>query len=193
MQKRNENLKEHLGEKPQETAVPVVVKRITPDESVKKLERDISVTREEQFNLDKIIEGAGTKFYVTGDTVKIGFYELLDLSTKHNIAQISDANKEEVVVSSRLLTNIARSEVVDQEEQELQYVDAASVGIFIGAILFGLVGILLTDLEQLMTFSWILLIVGGVMLSSYTYQGIKSGFLRKLWRKYLAKMAKGGK
>lgn len=193
MQKRNENLKEHLGEKPQETPVPVVVKRIASDESVKKLERDISVTREEQFNLDKIIEGAGTKFYVTGDTVKIGFYELLDLSTKHNIAQVQDANKEEVVVSSRLLTSIARAEVVDQEEQELQYVDAASVGIFIGAILFGLVGILLTDLEQLMTFSWILLIVGGVMLSSYTYQGMKSGFLRKLWRKYLAKMAKGGK
>jgi hypothetical protein len=76
------------------------------------------VIRREQVNLDKIMEGSGSKFYVTGDTVKIGVRELLDLADKHDLDQVRDWTQEEAVISAKLLASIARADVVEEEEEE---------------------------------------------------------------------------
>lgn len=166
--------------------VPVILKNLTDEDDNKKAR----VIRREQVNLDKIMEGAGTKFYVTGDTVKVGFRELLDLAEKHDLRQVLHLDEEDAIISARLLAGIARSDMVDEEEAELQYIDAAAVGLFVGGFLFGLIGIFVAEISHVHTASWVVLLVSVVMLISYTYQGLRTGFIRKLWKKYLAKMAK---
>lgn len=166
--------------------VPVVLKNFEDEDQGS----SAKVIRREQINLDKIMEGSGTKFYVTGDTVKIGFKELLDLSEKHDLDQVVSIEKEDVVMSARLLAAIARADVVEEEEEELQYIDAAAVGLFSAGFLIGILGIFLSDIAYIHTAAWVIFLVSTAMIISYLYQGIRTGFIKKFWKKYLAKMAK---
>jgi hypothetical protein len=79
---------------------------------------------------------------------------------------------------------------VEEEEEELQYIDAAAVGLFITGFFAGLVGILVSEISHIHTIAWVILFVSTAMLISYIYQGVRTGFIRRLWKKYLAKMAK---
>ncbi len=172
-----------------EMPIPVVLKNLEDD--LEPFEDETTrVIRREQINLDKIMEGAGTKFYVTGDTVKIGAKEFLDLSEKHDMDQVLHLEKEEIVISSKLLAGIARADVIEEEEEELQYIDAAAVGLFIAGFIGGLVGIFVSKIAYVHTASWVIFFVSMAMLISYVYQGIRTGFIKRLWKKYLAKMAK---
>jgi hypothetical protein len=136
------------------------------------------------------MDGSGSKFYVSGDNVRLGFRELLSLAERHDLGQILDLEKEEVVISAKLLAGMARADVVDAEADQLQYVDAAAVGLFMAGTLFGLLAVFLQDLQQARTIGWVIFIVSIVMMASYVYQGLRSGFIKKLWKKYLAKMAR---
>lgn len=169
--------------------VPVVV-HSSDTERDHRVHEQRKIVREEKVDLDKIIEGAGTKFFVTGERVEVGFRELLDLAAKHDLGQILDVERESVTVSSKLLTGMARADVIDEEDPELQYIDAIAVGLFLGGFLLGLIALFMSD-GDLKTAAWVILLLSVAMLSSYAYQGIKTGFLKKMVKKYLAKMAKG--
>ena len=170
-----------------EMPIPVVLKNL--DDEMERNEKT-KVIRREQINLDKIMEGSGSKFYVTGDTVKIGIRELLDLADKHDMDQVLHLEKEEAVISAKLLAGIARADVVEEEEEELQYIDAAAIGLFVAGFMAGLIGIFITEIAHVRTVAWVIFFVSTAMLISYIYQGIRTGFIKRFWKKYLAKMAK---
>jgi hypothetical protein len=186
-----ELLEEEEMEEEEESGMPIpVVLKNLEDEKDKDRVGKTKVIRREQVNLDNIMEESGTKFYVTGDTVKIGFRELLYLADRHDLDQVLDLEKEDVVISAKLLAGIARSDLVEEEEEELQYIDAAAVGLFIAGFLVGIIGILVSDISHVHTAAWVIFFVCTAMLISYIYQGIRTGFIKRFWKKYLQKIAK---
>ncbi|HEC20954.1 MAG TPA: hypothetical protein ENI70_00375 [Candidatus Peregrinibacteria bacterium] len=175
------------------TPIPVILKKIPPEKKGIQNEdltkRETRYYRQEQLSLDKIVEGSGSQFYITGENTRVTFKDLLDLIEKHDISQVHDIDKEEIVLSSKLLTGIAKADVVEEEEEELRYIDASAIGIFIGGFFISLFSLLTPSASDIHAVSWVIILVSGFFLLSYLYKGIRSGFLRSFVKKWLQKIS----
>ncbi|GEM_PF-5846560 len=174
---------------------PVIVKKRV--ETTGPLEvniREKIVTRrefnQEQVSLDSIVKDSDSKFYITGKTTKIGFMNFVQLISKHNIGEVEGLDREDIVISSDLITQIATASVVDADEEFLHYIDASAIGIFIASFVLSLFALFSKTLSDLKTFSWILLLISGLFLLHYTYRGMKSGELKRVWRLMLKSLTK---
>lgn len=168
-------------------AIPVILKKKIQETSPlqinvedKKIHRQVS--REEAVSFDKIMEDSESKFYITGKTTKIGLMNFLTLFEKHDTNEIENLNEEEIVVSSELVTQIATSEVIDEEDEDLKYIDAVAIGIFTSSLLLSVFILSTSTLADIKTLGWILLVVSLVFLGNYTYKGVKSGNLMRVMR-----------
>jgi hypothetical protein len=137
---------------------------------------------QEGVSLDKIVNDSDSKFYITGRTTKVGFINLIQLVSKHNINEVDGMEQEEVVLSSDLLSKIASASVVDEDDEFMRYIDAGAVGVFFASFLLSIFGLVIRTTEDLRTFSWILLFVSVIFLANYTYRGIRSGEIHRVWR-----------
>ncbi len=174
---------------------PVIVKKRL--ESTGPLEvniREKIVTRrefnQEQVSLDSIVKDSDSKFYITGRTTKIAFTNFIQLISKHNIGEVEGLEREDIVLSSDLVTRLATASVVDADEEFLHYVDASAIGIFLASFVLSFFSLVSKTLSDLKSFSWILLLISGLFLLHYTYRGLKSGELKRVWRLMLKSLTK---
>lgn len=175
--------------------IPVILKKrvegTSPIEvNVQERKIDRRVFHQEQVSLDKIVNDSNSQFYITGKTTKIGLKNFLQLVSKHDLNEVEGLQDEEVVVSSDLITKVATATVVDEDEENLKYVDAVSIGVFLASFLLSIFALLTKTQEDVKTFSWILLLVSGLFLANYTYRGIKSNQLSKVWRAIIKSLSK---
>lgn len=148
------------------------------------------VIREEQVSLDKIVEDSQSNFYITGKTTKIGLNNFLQLIEKHDTTEVENMDVEEVVVSSELITRIATTTVIDEDAEDLKYIDSLAIGILSTSFFLSLFALFTRTTEDIRTFAWILLLVSFAFLSNYTYRGIKSGELKRVARICLKSLSK---
>ena len=153
-----------------------------------KIER--KVVREEQVSFDKIVDDSGSQFYITGKTTKIGLGNFLQLIEKHNIGEVDNLFDEEIIVSSELITNIATASVVDEDEDDLKYVESLAVGVLSGGFFLSLFALLVKTQQDLKTYAWILLLVSGGFLGYYLVKGMKSGELPRVARICIKSLSK---
>src|SRR3990172_3294558 len=90
--------------------------------------------REEHVSLDRIFEDSESKFYMAGKNTKIGLLNFLQLFDKHDTNEILDLEKEDIVISSELITRIATAPVVDEDQEDMKYIDAVAIGIFCSSL-----------------------------------------------------------
>lgn len=167
--------------------IPVILKKKITDSGPLEVEvgerrRQYQTIREEQVSLDKIIEQSDSKFYVTGKTTKIGLNNFLQLIEKHETGEIEGMNEEEIVVSSDLITQVASAPVVDEDQEDMKYIDSVAIGIFAASLFLSIFALLAKSQTDVRTFAWILLLVSLVFLGNYTYKGVKSGELTRVIR-----------
>ena len=146
--------------------------------------------REEHVSLDRIFEDSESKFYMAGKNTKIGLLNFLQLFDKHDTNEILDLEKEDIVISSELITRIATAPVVDEDQEDMKYIDAVAIGIFCSSLFLSLFILMSAELAEIKTFSLILVIVSLVFLGNYTYRGIKSGQLMKAARICIKSLSK---
>ena len=104
--------------------------------------------------------------------------------------EILDLEKEDIVISSELITRIATAPVVDEDQEDMKYIDAVAIGIFCSSLFLSLFILMSAELAEIKTFSLILVIVSLVFLGNYTYRGIKSGQLMKAARICIKSLSK---
>lgn len=167
--------------------IPVILKRKL--EETPPLEVNIhrgkihhEVIREEQISFDKIVEDSQSNFYITGKTTKIGLNNFLNLIEKHDIAEVENMDQEEVIVSSELITRVATASVIDEDAEDLKYIDSLAIGILGASFFLSLFALFTKTSEDIKTFAWILMLVSFAFLANYTYRGIKSGELKRVTR-----------
>ncbi|MGE3278387.1 MAG: hypothetical protein AB7J40_01105 [Candidatus Altimarinota bacterium] len=151
---------------------------------------DRRVFHQEQVSLDKIVSDSDSQFYITGKTTKIGLRNFLQLVSKHDMNEVENLDKEEIVVSSDMITRIATASVVDEDEEGMKYVDSFSIGIFIASFLLSIFALMTKTETDLKTFAWILLLVSTLFLVNYTYRGIQSKELHRIWRLCIKSLSK---
>jgi len=174
--------------------IPVILKKRLEESgpleiNVQEKRIDRRVFHQEQVSLDKIVSDSSSQFYITGKTTKIGLMNFLQLAKKHDLNEI-DLSTEELVVSSELITKIATATVVDDEAEDLKYIDAGSIGIFIASFFLSIFALLTKTQADIKTFSWILLLLSGLFLTNYVYKGVKSKELGRLWRLCIKSLSK---
>jgi hypothetical protein len=143
---------------------------------------DRRVFHQEQVSLDKIVSDSDSQFYITGKTTKIGLRNFLQLVGKHDMNEVENLDKEEVVVSSDVITRIATATVVDEDEEGIKYVDSVAIGIFVSSFFLSMFALFIRTETDLKTFAWILLLVSTLFLANYTYRGMKSKQIHKIFR-----------
>jgi len=151
---------------------------------------DRRVFHQEQVSLDKIVSDSDSQFYITGKTTKIGLRNFLQLVTKHDLNEVENLDKEEVVVSSELITRVATASVVDEDEEGIKYVDSVAIGMFLASFFLSIFALLTKTETDLKTFAWILLLVSTLFLVNYTYRGIQSKELHRIWRMCIKSLSK---
>lgn len=178
-----------------EKSIPVIIKRKV--ESTGPLQINLNekmVTRrefhQEQMSLDKIVADSASQFYMTGKTTKISLHNFLQLVSKHDMNEIENLQQEDIVISSDLVTRIATASVVDEDEESLKYVDCVAIGIFLASFLLSVFSLFTKTPQDLKTFAWFLLVISALFLSNYTYRGMKSGELHRVWRLLLKSLTK---
>jgi hypothetical protein len=154
----------------------------------KKIDR--RVFHQEQVSLDKIVNDSDSQFYITGKTTRIGLRNFLQLVTKHDMNEVENLDKEEIVVSSELITRVATASVVDEDEEGLKYVDSVAIGVFLSSFFLSLFALLIKTESDLKTFAWILLLLSMIFLANYTYRGMKSKQLHKIFRMCIKSLSK---
>lgn len=154
----------------------------------KKIDR--RVFTQEQIGIDKIAQDSDASFYITGKTTKIGFLNFLQLISKHDMGQVEMKENEEVVVSSDLVMKIATAEVVDSDEEDMKFIDAMAIGIFISGFFLSAFALISNSIADINTFAWILLVVSLLFLGHYTYRGSKSGELQRYMRVAMKSLSK---
>lgn len=180
---------------PKGKPIPVILnKKIDTTGPLEVNIREKTVTRrefhQEQVSLDKIVADSDSKFYITGKTTKIGLQNFLQLASKHDLNEVDGLDREELVVSSELLTKIATSSVVDEDDEHLKYIDSAAIGVFFASALLSIFALLIKTPADLKTFAWILLVISALFLGNYSYRGMKSGEMRRVWRLLLKSLTK---
>ena len=177
-------------------AVPVILKKKVSSSSnpleveVRNGKIERTVNREEHVSFDKIIENSESNFYITGKTTKIGLLNFLNLIEKHDINEVEGIFKEEIIVSSEIITQIATATVIDEDTENLKYVESLSVGVLIGGFVLSLFALLIRTEQDLKTYAWILLLVSAGFLGYYSYRGMKSGELKKVIRICIKSLSK---
>jgi hypothetical protein len=149
-----------------------------------------TVIQQEHVSLDKIVQSSESSFYITGKTTKIGLLNFLNLLDKHELNEIEGLEKEEVVVSSQLITEIASAEVADEDEDNLKYIDSFAIGVFVASFGVSLFMIFAAQIQDIRAFSWILLLLSVAFLGHYTYKGIRSGELEKVTKAVIKSLSK---
>ena len=169
-------------------AIPVIFKKKMEDRGPIEINvgrrGDIirQVSREEHISLDKIVEDSQSQFYIAGKTSKIGLMNFLKLVEKHDITEVTGLEQEQVIVSTELITHIATATVIDEDQEDMKYIDSLAVGIFTSCFILALFALLTQTLADLKSFAWLLLLLSTGFLSYYLYRGVKSGQLRKVIR-----------
>ena len=176
---------------------PVVIKRRELDSMdrpisvrVAKKEVDRNVFHQEQVSLDKIVEDSESRFYIAGKTLKMNLGDFLSLVDKHEITEVPHWEEEEIIVASKLVTDIATATVTDEDEDNLKLFDAAAVGVFLSGLLISVFVVFTRSLEDMKTFGWVIFGVCAFFLLTYLYRGYHSGEIRKLFKAWLRKAGK---
>jgi len=151
---------------------------------------DRRVFNQDQVGIDKIVEDSESTFYITGKTTKIPLLNFLQMVGKHDMAQVADKEAEEIVLASDLIVRIASAEITDEDEENMKFVDATVIGMFIAAFFLSGFALISNSLKDIATFSWILLLVSLLFLSHYIYQGFRSGDLQKYMRAAVKSLSK---
>ncbi|MDF2379385.1 MAG: hypothetical protein P1V18_04155 [Candidatus Gracilibacteria bacterium] len=154
----------------------------------KKIDR--RVFTQEQIGIDKIAQDSDASFYITGKTTKIGFLNFLQLVSKHDMGQVQMKENEEIVLSSDLVMRIATADVVDSDEDDMRFIDAMAIGIFIAGFFLSCFALLSNNIADINTFAWILLTVSLLFLGHYTHRGSKSGELQRYFRVAVKSLSK---
>ncbi len=175
--------------------IPVVLSN--PTEKTGPIEVNVSrentnrqVIQQEHISLDKIVGDSGSSFYVTGKNTKINLMNFLTLLEKHELAEVAQLDQEELVVSSDLITRVAMAPVVDEDENDMQYIDAFVIGFFVSGLLISIFLLVIGTLEDMKSLSWILVLVSVLFLGQYLYKGVKSGELNRIIRVVVKSLSK---
>ncbi|MDP2691520.1 MAG: hypothetical protein U1C97_00370 [Candidatus Gracilibacteria bacterium] len=177
-------------------SIPVIINKRIEDTgpihfNVRDSKIERAVTREEHVSLDKIIEDSQSSFLITGKSTKIQLMNFLNLIDRHELADVmEDMRREEIVISSNLITQIATAPVVDEDDEDMKYIDSFAIGIFCSALFLSIFALITKTVEDLRTFAWILLLISLFFLGNYTYRGIKSGQLKKVIRVCIKSLSK---
>jgi hypothetical protein len=175
---------------------PIVIKRNRPvgedrvQVKLHKVQEDRRYYSQDQVSIDKIVEDSESNFYITGKNVKLSFLDLLNLVEKHNINQVANLDEEEIIVSSKLVTQIATADITDEDEDKLKLIDATAVGLFMGSLLLSVFALFTKTMADIKTFSWVILGVSAFFLTHYLYRGYKSGEIRNLSKAWMRKLGK---
>jgi hypothetical protein len=157
---------------------------------VSKREVDRNVFHQEQISLDKIVEDSDSRFYIAGKTLKMNLGDFVSLVEKHELGEVPHWEDEEVILSSKLVTDIATSTVTDEDEDQLKLFDAVAVGLFVAGFLMSLFIVLTKSIADVRTFAWIIMAISAFFIASYIYRGHKSGELKRLMKAWVRKAGK---
>lgn len=175
--------------------VPVILKKKVEETGpvevdVKRGTVNRTINREEQVSFDKIISDSQSSFYITGKTTKIGLGNFLDLIDKHQIGEVDNFYDEDIVISSDLITRIATASTVDEDDDDLKYVESMSIGVLTGGFLLSLFALFMQSQEDIKTYAWIVLLVSLGFLGYYLYKGVKTGELKRIIRVCIKSLSK---
>ena len=175
--------------------IPVIIKKELKktgplEVNVRRRDEEHYTIREEHISFDKIVEDSKSEFVITGKTTKIGLMNFLNLVEKHDILELDNLDKEELILGSELITRIATATVIDEIQEDLKYVDSFAIGIFLASFLLSLFALFTSGLADIKTFSWILLLISGAFLGHYIYRGVKSGELNRITRVVITSLSK---
>jgi desulfoferrodoxin (superoxide reductase-like protein) len=148
------------------------------------------VVREEQISFDKIVEDSDSKFIMTGKMTKIGMGNFLQLIEKHEIGEVNGFFEEEVVVSSEMITQIATASVVDEDDEDMKYIESMAIGVLTGGLFLSIFILAIKTTEDLRSYAWIILLVSLGLLGYYTWKGLKSGELKRIIRVCVKSLSK---
>lgn len=176
-------------------SVPVIInkkfKETGPIEvEVRRGNVERKVVREEQISFDKIVEDSESKFIMTGKMTKIGMGNFLQLIEKHEIGEVEGFFEEEIVVSSDVITQVATASVVDEDDEDMKYIESMAIGVLTGGLFLSIFIIAMKTPEDLRSYAWIILLVSLGLLGFYTYKGMKSGELKRILRVCVKSLSK---
>lgn len=177
------------------TPVPVIlnkkVEKTGPLEvEVRRGNVERKVVREEQISFDKIVEDSDSKFIMTGKMTKIGMGNFLQLIEKHEIGEVEGFFNEELIVSSDLITQVATASVVDEDDEDMKYVESMAIGVLTGGLFMALFILMIKTTEDLRSYAWIIFLISFGMLGYYLYKGIKNGELKRIIRVAIKSLSK---
>jgi hypothetical protein len=148
------------------------------------------VVREEQISFDKIVEDSDSKFIMTGKMTKIGLGNFLQLIEKHEIGEVQGFFEEEIVVSSDIITQIATASVVDEDDEDMKYIESMAIGVLSGGLFLSIFILTIRTTEDLRSYAWIIMLVSLGLLGYYTWKGVKSGELKRILRVCVKSLSK---
>ncbi len=176
-------------------SVPVILNKKVQDTGpieveVRRGNVERKVVREEQISFDKIVEDSESKFIMTGKMTKIGLGNFLQLIEKHEIGEVDGFFQEEIVVSSDMITQVATASVVDEDDEDMKYIESMAIGVLTGGFFLSVFILAVRTTEDLRSYAWIILLVSIGLLGYYSYKGIKSGELKRIIRVCIKSLSK---